>query len=123
MSGDNKCLKDEDFKELEGKINDLEREFNKSTYMIDSMNMKIDELKEMVKGLVDELSKIHDYKYKVDNLCDTFVSMEDFYFLKSDVDKLKERFAENDRSVQRYQWWITIIMGIITSMSLIKSLI
>lgn len=123
MSGDNKCLKDEDFKELEGKINNLEREFNKSTYMIDSMNMKIDELKEMVKGLVDELSKIHDYKYKVDNLCDTFVSMEDFYFLKSDVDKLKERFAENDRSVQRYQWWITIIMGIITSMSLIKSLI
>ncbi len=123
MSGDNKCLKDEDFKELEGKINDLEREFNKSTYMIDSMDMKIDELKEMVKGLVDELSKIHDYKYKVDNLCDTFVSMEDFYFLKSDVDKLKERFAENDRSVQRYQWWITIIMGIITSMSLIKSLI
>ena len=123
MSGDSKCLKDEDFKKLEGKINDLEREYNKLTYMIDSMDMKIDELREMVKGLMDELSKVYDYKYKVDNLCDTFVSKEDFYFLKSDVDKLKERFAENDRSVQRYQWWITIIMGIITSISLIRSLI
>lgn len=123
MSGDNKCLKDEDFKKLEGKVNDLEREYNKLTYMIDSMDMKIDELREMVKGLMDELSKVYDYKYKVDNFCDTFVSREDFYFLKSDVDKLKERFAENDRSLQRYQWWITIIMGIITSISLIRSFI
>lgn len=121
MSGDIKCLKDDIIEKLESRINELEREYSKLTYMIDNMNVKIDELKEMIKGLVDDLSQVSNYKVKVDGLCNTFVSKEEFYSLKSEVDKLKERFAESDRSVQRYQWWITIIMGIITSISLIKS--
>ena len=121
MSVDLKCLKEKEIKELESRVNELEREFSKAIHKIDSLDVKMDELKELMKGLMEDFSKVSDYKYKVENMCNVFVLRDDFYALKSEVDRLKERFAENDRALQRYQWWVTIVMGVVTCISLVSS--
>lgn len=121
MEDEGKCSRNNDFESIKSKITELEKDYTRLTYIIDSMNIKIDELKSMVKNLVDDLTDVHNYKYKVDNFYDMFVLKKDYYLLKSEVDRLYERLEESDRIVQRYQWWIMIIMGIITCISLIAS--
>lgn len=117
---ENVCKKEKEINEMMEKLKDLEFEVHKMSNSFAVLDEKIDEIIKRI----DELKRVRngfvEMNVKMDYLKEKYVSKDEFYRLKMDVDALVRRNEESYKNIQRYQTIVSVVVGILTIYTIVK---